>query len=328
MDNPLISIIVPIYNVEQYLKRCVDSLIQQSYKNIEIILINDGSPDNSLAICREYEKTDSRVKVRSQENHGLAYTRNVGINNATGEFVMFVDSDDYIHKDMAKILLENLQREKADISSCGHMEVYENGYCNSLNNKHFIKTYSAEEALAVFMFTYEIDIINCNKLFRKSLFAGIEYPSGKLFEDHYTVYKLIARSKKVVYDSVPLYYYCKRGDSIGGSMFTSKNLQLLDAIHQEVEDILKKYPAIEKYLRLAEGCWAIVVYDKMMLAYSIDKKFEKELSKKVRIMIPFLLSTSVVKISRKAQLVLFEVSNKLYKIAYINFLKKYRGATH
>lgn len=328
MKESLITIVVPIYNVERYLRRCVDSLISQSYENLEILLINDGSPDHSLDICKEYQTKDARVRVISQENKGLAYTRNVGVSEAKGEYIMFVDSDDYIHKDMAKILMTNLQKSNADLSACGHLEVHENGYQNCLNKKHFLKTYTPEEALKVFMFTYEIDIINCNKLFSKKLFAGIEYPTGKLFEDHYTVYKLIARCSKVVFDSRPLYYYCKRGDSIGGSVFSNKNLQLLDAIHQEVEDILRIYPRIAKHLDLAEICWAIVVYDKMMLANSINKEFEKKLSNKILGQVRFIMLTSVIRISRKVQLLLFAFNKKMYKYVYIKFLEKYRGAEH
>lgn len=126
---------------------------------------------------------------------------------------MFVDSDDYIHPQMAEILYKNLITENAEISSCGYAEVYDNGFIDVLNKKKYIKPITAEKALQVFLFTYEIDIIFCNKLFLKSLFNGINFPENKLFEDYYTVYKVIDKAHKIVFDSTPLYYYCKRNDS-------------------------------------------------------------------------------------------------------------------
>ena len=124
--NNLISIIVPIYNVEKYLKKCIDSIINQTYKNLEIILVDDGSPDNCGKICDEYAKKDNRIKVIHKENGGVSSARNVGVENATGEYIGFVDSDDYIEKDMYEVLINNLKKENADISIISNYEVYKN----------------------------------------------------------------------------------------------------------------------------------------------------------------------------------------------------------
>lgn len=323
--NDLITIIVPIYNVENYLQRCINSLINQTYHNIEILLINDGSKDNSLSICQENCLKDSRIKLISQQNHGLAYTRNVGIQNATGKYVMFVDSDDYIHPQMAEILYKNLITENAEISSCGHAEVYDNGFIDVLNKGKIYKTYTVEEALQVFLFTYEIDIICCNKLFLKSLFNGINFPENKLFEDHYTVYKIIDKAHKIVFDSTPLYYYCKRNDSIAGSKYSTKNLQLKDAVEEECEYIISHYPTIKSDIELGEICWLIVLYDKMMIANNIDKNFEQDLQIKIKKHIMLILKSHLIKKNRKIQLILFSINKYLYKHLYTFYVKKYRG---
>lgn len=323
--NELITIIVPIYNVENYLQRCIDSLINQTYRNIEILLINDGSKDNSLSICQENCLKDSRIKLISQQNHGLAYTRNVGIQNATGKYVMFVDSDDYIHPQMTETLYKNLIAENAEISSCGHAEVYDNGFINVLNKKKIYKTYTAEEALQVFLFTYEIDIICWNKLFLKSLFNGIYFPENKLFEDHYTVYKIIDKAHKIVFDSTPLYFYCKRNDSIGGSRYSTKNLQLKDAVEEECKYIISHYPTIKSDIEIGEICWLTVLYNKMMIANEVNKNFEHYLQQKIKKHIIPIVKSHHIKKNRKAQLILFFINKSLYKILYTYYVRKYRG---
>lgn len=327
-NQDLVSIIVPVYNVEPYLKRCVNSLISQTHENIEIVLINDGSTDGSKSIAGEFCSIDSRVRLINQENMGLAYVRNVGVKEARGKYLMFVDSDDYIDRRMTEILLKNLLETGAQISACGHQEIFENGYSNINTRSNVFKTYTAEEALRVFLFTYEIDVICCNKLYLRELFSGIEFPTGRLFEDHYTLYKVIERANKIVFDSKPLYYYCKRGDSIGGSLFTEKNMQLVDAISQEVDQISSLYPNVRKDLELALICWEFVVYDKMLLAKAINTDFESDLRNSVRNNVWFILTTSLIKKNRKAQLIVFVLNKSLYSYVYKKFIKKFRGATH
>lgn len=327
-ENDLISIIVPVYNVENYLQRCIDSIVNQSYCNIEVLLINDGSTDGSLAICNENAKKDGRIIVINQNNHGLAFVRNKGLSIAKGEYVMFVDSDDFIDLHMTECLYTNMKKENAQISSCGHKELYENGYQHNNNRLGIYKVYSAEEALRVFLFTYEIDVICCNKMYKRALFDNVSFPSGNLFEDHFTVYKLIEKSNRIVYDSTPLYYYCKRGNSIGGSAFSLKNMQLEDAVEQEVNYIISKYPSIADDLKLARICWLIVLYDKMMLVNQVDVSFENKLNNLVRQSLFYALSTNDIRISRKIQILLFHLNKVLYKHLYLLFIKKYRGAKH
>lgn len=325
MMNDLITIIVPIYNVEKYLQRCIDSLINQTYYNIEILLINDGSKDNSLSICKKNSLKDIRIKLISQENHGLAYTRNIGIQYAAGKYIMFVDSDDYIHPQMVEILHRNLKKENAEISSCGHLEIYTNGFTDILNKKRIYKNYTPEEALQVFLFTHEIDVVCWNKLFLKSLFDNIYFPEKKLFEDHYTIYKILDKAHKIVFDSTPLYYYCKRNDSIGGNKYSTKNLQLKDAIEEECKYIISHHPAIQSDIKIGEIFWLIVLYNKMMLANQIDKKFEHNLQKKIKKHIILIIKSNHINKIKKIQFLSFFINKSLYKFLYTYYVKKYRG---
>ncbi len=216
MKSTLISIIVPVYKVEEYINKCVDSIINQTYKNLEIILVDDGSPDNCPKICDEYAKKDSRIKVIHKPNGGLSDARNRGIKEATGEYIGFIDSDDYIDEGMYEYLYELIKKYDADISICGHRDV---GLVNregvvpneelKLNNIEALKILAEDGVIKNHAVT---------KLYKRSLFIdnNIEYPVGKIMEDILTTYKLIEKSKVIVVGTKTFYNYLKREDSITG----------------------------------------------------------------------------------------------------------------
>lgn len=208
-----ISIIVPIYNTEKYLERCLQSLINQEYKNIEIILVNDGSNDNSLNICNEYKNKDERIIVIDKEHTGVADTRNIGISKATGNYIGFVDSDDYIDKDMFKKLINGAEKYKCEISMCDLIET------SSINDE--IKEYKLDfiqmnkkQALEQLLYDRNIGNYMTVKLFKKELFNGIKFPVGTLYEDISTAYKLFDKANNIIYIPIPMYHYYQRMDSI------------------------------------------------------------------------------------------------------------------
>ena len=213
----LISVIIPIYMVEKYLNKCIDSVINQTYKNLEIILVNDGSKDNCKKICEEYAKKDSRIKIINKSNGGLSDARNKGLEVSNGKYIGFVDSDDYISKDMYKNLYENIIKYDADIAICEYIEVNENGE-NIKENKKIIengvKIYSREEAMYKLLEDNEITNHVWNKLYKSSLFKDIEFPKGLKFEDIAVMYKLIDKANRVVHISEILYFYVQRDGSI------------------------------------------------------------------------------------------------------------------
>ena len=233
----LISIIVPVYNVENYLKRCLDSIIKQSYSNLEIILINDGSKDNSEKICLEYAKKDNRIKYFKKENGGAASARNLGLKKASGKYIGFVDSDDMIHEDMFKVLYENLVNNNADLSIC---EVVRFKDIPNYTNENDIVIYDKIEALKVLLEDRKICSYSVNKLCKKNLLKDIKYPENKLQEDVGTIYKFIINAEKIVYSNSQLYGYYEREESVTKSI-TSK------FIYDYFEMIEKRYNDLQKY---------------------------------------------------------------------------------
>lgn len=230
----LVSIVVPVYNVEKYLKRCIDSLKNQTYNNIEILLVNDGSTDASLSICEKEAIGDNRIKVISQKNGGLSDARNTGINNATGEYICFVDSDDFVNEHYIQLLFENLLETNSDISVCNYMYIDENDktWIREEKNK---QEYSNIEAIKDVLSTnQDTEVMAWNKLYKKELFTknNIYFPKGKIHEDNFTTYKLFYYAKKVSLINDKLYYYYQRTDSIMGQKFNTKRLHILEAVEE------------------------------------------------------------------------------------------------
>lgn len=242
----MISVIVPVYKVEQYLRECLDSILEQTYRDFELILVDDGSPDDSPRICEEYAIKDSRVVVIHKSNGGLSDARNAGMKVAQGEYVTFIDSDDYIAKDYLAYLYTILKREQADISACSLCKVIDGIVYNECMCEHLIKytPYTAIQSLLI-----EKDGIStsaCGKLFKKTLFENdICFPEGKLFEDLFTIYKLFDLSNVIIYSLSTKYYYRSTPNSIMNSPFSVKTLDILVA-HDELERFVNdKYPILQ-----------------------------------------------------------------------------------
>lgn len=223
----LVSVVIPVYNVEQCLRRCIESVCEQSYKKIEIILVDDGSSDNSLKICYEYANKDNRVFVIHKTNGGVSESRNVGIKYAHGKYIMFVDSDDYIHKDMIKELYEKIISDMSDMVICGYSVVDENnkekrGVKYVENNdvienekEYWTKAYDSAS------FFY---IVVWNKLYRRDLFDSVSFFEGKIHEDEFIIHSLVSKCKKISCINMRLYYYVQRNDSITSSVYTIKRM--------------------------------------------------------------------------------------------------------
>jgi glycosyltransferase involved in cell wall biosynthesis len=234
--KPKISVIVPIYNVEIYLVKCIESIINQTYSNLEIILVDDGSPDNCGEICNYYATKDNRIKVIHKENGGLSDARNVGLDFANGEYINFIDPDDYIHEKFYDTLINLAISHNADIAQCDFLKVYENGSTNTdmaLNER--ISVLNNIEALNnLFNDYYVTTTVVWNKLYRKELFTDIRFPKGKINEDEFTTFKVLFNSEKVVTTSKPLYYYLQRSNSIMGEKFNTKRLDYLEAYSSQI----------------------------------------------------------------------------------------------
>lgn len=214
VDDPKISIIVPVYKVEPYLRKCLDSIISQTYQNLEIILVDDGSPDNCGAICDEYAARDRRIQVIHKENGGLSSARNTGLDIATGEWVGFVDSDDWVEPDMYEYLLSGAQQARADIAVCGVWEEWpDRRLCRSCSQA---ESFDTEGGLEQFFLRKKYSHSAWDKLYRRTLFAGIRFPEGQNFEDIATTHRVFERAKAVRLLPEAKYHYRQRPDSIMG----------------------------------------------------------------------------------------------------------------
>lgn len=247
--NDLISIIVPVYNVEKYLRRCIDSIVAQTYKNLEIILIDDGSTDGSAAICDEYAKKDSRIVVIHKKYGGVSDARNVGVDNAKGNYLGFVDSDDYIKEDMYEYLYNNLIKYGADISVCGVIDEAEYGEFTGIPTNFYYVTedtvFDSEKATKLLIEDKTIDSHLWDKLYRKRLFENVHFPIGKRFEDMFVAYLPMSKAEKVVLLPESKYYYVRRSSSISFTMprlnlqhIFEAYLKRLDFVEKNHKDIL------------------------------------------------------------------------------------------
>lgn len=208
----MISVIVPVYNVEKYIEKCVESIIAQTYTDLEIILVDDGSTDNSGKLCDLYASKDERIRVIHKENGGLSDARNVGIEQSTGEYLSFIDSDDYIHPQMMEILYRNMQEYGADLSMCDSLEVAENE--EFVFEKICNRVRVVEHPLEELRNNAAKISVAWNKLYPRKMFDEVKYPKGKLHEDEYVIHELLYISKKMIVTDEKLYAYVQRQDSI------------------------------------------------------------------------------------------------------------------
>lgn len=266
-----ISIIVPIYNVEQYLEKCIISIINQTYKNIEIILVDDGSKDNSGKIADEYKKTDDRIVVIHKENGGLSDARNCALDIATGDYITFVDSDDYIDIRYCEMLYNALIKTNADIAICEMQYVYDDKYEN--NNNENIKTeeYLKGDAMIKYMDTEYV--VACAKLYKSELFNDLRYIVGKIHEDEFMFHKVFFKCKKIVYINSKLYAYRQRESSITKTEYSIKKLDAICAL----EDRLK-FSTDNKLVELYDKTEASYLYllRKNMYQLSVSNIENKE----------------------------------------------------
>ena len=282
---PLISIIVPIYKVELYMDECIESIVNQTYKKIEIILVDDGSPDNCPKKCDEWAKRDSRIRVIHKKNGGLSDARNIGIKNANGNYITFVDGDDIINRKMIEILYNNMIDEDADVSVCqfynfihkkdqinAKEEIRNNEVCvffgnekfNNLYNEKFINTTAAWA-----------------KIYKKKIFDNIKFPNGKLHEDVWIAHYILDAAQKIIYTSAKLYYYRHREFSITAT-FSEKRLDELNAYKDRMLFFHNNYPN-SKYEELSTNVYVDQIINQYCLfRYNNQNSKYREIIKSIK----------------------------------------------
>ena len=249
----MISVIVPVFNVELYLHKCLDSILNQTYKELEIIVVDDGSTDNSGEICEEYRRKDERVKVFHTGNHGLSTARNFGLDNANGEYIGFVDSDDWIEPNMYELLFERAEETESDIVECGIFTDYKT---STIRQSAIDRTVANEEALEALL-KEEILTQVWNKIYRRSIFNSVRFPDNRSFEDIATTYKLI-QNVKVTGVTEFSYHYIQRRTSIS-QCHDKKNLIDNWLAHRQRYEDLKDCVSKEGKKRLLMYCSSAIV---------------------------------------------------------------------
>ena len=273
MNDPLISIIVPVYKVEPYLDKCVRSIVEQTYTNLEIILVDDGSPDNSPAMCDAWAKKDRRIRVIHKTNGGLSDARNAGIAAASGELVGFVDSDDHIAPEMYERLADAMLRDESDIAACSVKLVFEDGTPDRLLTVSKNCVLGKHEAQKALLEESDLKQPVWYKLYRRSVIEGIRFEVGKYHEDVFWSYQAVGNAERVSLIDYEGYFYLQRSESIMGKGYSLKRLDAVEAIERRYAYLAENFPELEKEARIGirEAC----VYNGQM-ALKYLKKNERE----------------------------------------------------
>lgn len=285
----LITVVVPVYNVENYLEKCVNSIINQTYKNLEIILVDDGATDSSSKICDNLAEIDDRIKVIHKENGGLSSARNAGIDVAQGKYIGFIDSDDYIDDRMFEILYNSIIDNNADLSVCNYSWVNEEGRAFN-TTKLLDDSYSAVDVLSKYLLEdFASWVIACNKLYKTDLFSNIRYPIGKVNEDSFTIHRVLDKCDRISSVSDSLYFYFQRQGSITKTTFKLSKLDVVDSHFERASYYLnsdkfdKKDIPISKTLIMALRSYHSVCFG--VESNDLDSEFKtknKEIQKKYR----------------------------------------------
>lgn len=263
-DRPTISVIVPVYRVEKYLDKCVNSIVNQTYKNLEILLVDDGSPDCCGSMCDKWAIKDSRIQVIHKKNGGLSEARNIAISKASGRYIGFVDSDDYIEPDMYELLLRTLLESKADVSSCYALDEPEAKPFCSKRGRRYVTLKDCEAVRDLFVSNQYLRHAAWNKLYKKEIFDEIRFPVGRIYEDSGVMYKIMDRINKVACLDAYLYHYVQREDSIIHSAYNSQKITDRLFYGKEAMTYFKTREDMQK----AAYCWNAKVFpDLWEIAY-------------------------------------------------------------
>lgn len=322
--TPEISVIVPVYNVQAYLSRCLDSILAQTFRDIEIILVDDGSPDESGAICDEYAARDERVRVVHKKNGGLSDARNAGLDIAQGRWIGFVDSDDYIAPDMYEYLHSIAIREHAQIAMCDMYMFYDNGVVEEHPND-FYDVVDNVEAAKIVLEAQVTSVTAVNKLYRSEVYENIRFPFGKTAEDAFVILDVLSKAERIVISNAQKYYYYRRAGSITMKAFNPHDLDAVEAYEVNASKAVAMSPTLAD-AALLRRCWArFYVLDKFMLSTeNVHTQLVKEYTVFLRENCCFILKNKVFTKGRKLSLLALVVSPSLYRTIVRRFTACHR----
>lgn len=302
----LISIVVPVYNVEKYIDRCIKSLINQSYTMVEIIIVDDGSTDESGEICDTYIGKDNRIKVYHKKNGGLSDARNYGIDRCTGNYVTFVDSDDYVDQFYIELLYRTLKDYSADISICDCQYVFDDKFVCKNNNQSCVKVFSTYDAV--------IEALNIRlrqsawgKLYKREMFKNIRFPIGLYYEDLAIFYTLLLKSKKVAFIDSPSYYYMIRSGSIMQSEFNIGHSIEIQIIDEQMDEVIERYNDLVCLANARRIYSYFLVLRRVLLSKNADDyvNLRHEIKKKIKINSKGLMMNRSIRTNIKIKLLCY-----------------------
>lgn len=314
-NEDLISIVVPIYNVEKYLDRCLQSLLDQTYRNFEIILIDDESPDDCPRLCDEYAMRHSNISVLHLKNSGLSGARNAGIENAKGKYITFVDSDDYVDSELLSVLKKGIDADiNILLSMCSYRKLSQSDPMPELTKTKEWSVINDVEAMDMLL-SNQSKTTAWGKLYSKELFKDMRFPVGRLYEDMFVMPTLFRRAKKISVSPQELYFYCQDGESITRSKFNYKMLEMIDALLVWNNQVELYYPQlIEKakchyYSSIITSCQFLV---KKTDDYGISKyrQFKKEITQEYKLILKSKFT------SRSSKLKAFLLKYGLFKYTF------------
>lgn len=317
----LVSIIIPIYNVESYLKRCIESVINQTYKNLEIILVNDGSTDNCGTICDKYKNKDNRIKVIHKKNGGLSDARNAGIEIATGKYLTFIDSDDYVSIDYIEYMINMLEEKKAQLAICKVKEVWPN---SKLKDEAYtkIQVLNSKQTFENLLLDKGIEVSSYAKLYSIDLFKKLRFPKGKVYEDTAIIYKIIANANRIVYGDKYCYYYISREGSISKHKeFNSSEIDYIEHTEQMLNFIRKRYknlkiPVYRYYVYYKFRILKMLVFTKPR-----NKKMEKQIIEDIKKYQKIVFKYKETPKKDKIAIILLNLGLPIFKFSWILYRK-------
>lgn len=323
---PLISVIVPVFNVEKYLRKCFESIKKQSYTNIEIIFVDDGSTDNSSSLCDELCDEDNRVQVIHQTNSGLSDARNVGIRAARGKYITCIDSDDYVSLDLISYLYKLLIKYDCKMSLCTHTIVYNNGSHFRALGDGSEGVLTAHDCIKSMLYHGLVDTSAWAKLYDKELFNDISYPKGMRYEDIGTTYKLFIKSGRVACGFYPKYYYLVRSTSQTNSPFSVKKFDQITMTDELAKTVNKIYPDLKSATKRRQIYARFSTLNQML--YVDEQKYIDIRKKIINDILSYnigLLKDPLVPKRDKLAVILLSISFKTYRFIWILFSKIKKG---
>lgn len=321
MREPLISIILPVYNIEQYLPKCMESLFGQTYKNLEFVLVDDGSEIACKNLCDEYAKQDSRVVVYHKANGGLSDARNYGIKRARGEYISCVDPDDYVDTDYVEYLYSLLSAFECQMSICQLRVKYDNGMIKDKGTDRKEEKVDTVFCLEEMLYHGVVDTCAYAKLYHRSLFDHVRYPKGKIFEDIGTTYELIMQCDNIALGYQSKYTYAFHNNSIVNSRFNQNKFDLLEMTDKMAQDVSEKYSILQKAVLRRQVYARISTLNQMLNVpgYDIERN---EILQYIRRYSKNILEDPKAPKRDKVAVILLRTNYKVYKFCW-NLYRNY-----